>query len=372
MLTQEETYFITKILNLIDNKNQNLNINNNISFATLLENYVHFDFTEDDAKKHWENILKRHEEMEKKLNESINIHVAIADYFTNPSRKILDNPMLIEIHVFKETEQAAMIDGLTGLFNRRYMDIVLKKEFNRCTRYKKRMSICILDIDNFKMINDIYGHQFGDKVLQNLAKELKVVLREEDIACRYGGEEFLLILPETNGQGAKILSERIRTNLAKIDLFKEKNITFSCGVATIPSSAYDVQSLIHSADKALYEAKFSGKNMTIIAPEERRRYDRFPQTWNINIYQEDPSNFIKNIVTKDVSFGGIQFEASTIFTVDTILYFHFTSPEHKNKIIEVKGRITWAKSIKENSYAYGVSFINMPNSLREAFGFIKN
>lgn len=269
-MTKDEQNLLSKIYELIGTNKINTFEAvppTSISFSALLENYVHFDFTEKEAIQHWKNILKRFEELKSKIADEANVHMAIVDYFTN-AKHILDQPMLVEVHVFRQTEQAAMIDGLTNLFNRRYMDIILKKEFYRCKRYNKKLTLCIMDIDNFKKVNDTYGHQFGDLVLKTLADCIKKCLREEDVACRYGGEEFLLILPETDAAGAYTLCERIRTVLKSVSPFKEKSITFSAGTASFPETSDDFQTLVRLADKALYEAKFTGKNKTVKAKLE--------------------------------------------------------------------------------------------------------
>lgn len=370
MNSQKSNKLMGQVLALINEytdsniKDQN---SSDATFASLLENFVHFDFSESSAEKHWEHILYRYEELQKKLGDDANAHLAIVDYFTNYSKQILNQPMLVEVHVFKQAEEAAMIDGLTGIFNRRYMELFLKKEYNRCKRYNKKLAICIIDIDNFKNINDTYGHQFGDLVLKTLAKALKNVLREEDIACRYGGEEFLIILPETDTEGSYVLTERIRDSIKNISPFKEKSITFSAGVASFPACAGDTQTLIRCADRALYEAKFTGKNKTIKSVEERRKFDRFAQTWKLDMFQSNPRNIIKGLVTKDVSYGGIQFECEVNYPVDTELYLHFTSPENNNQIIEAKGRITWATRINDNLFNYGLAFLNLPDVLQKAF-----
>lgn len=360
---------MAKVLSLISSTQNEQNVisqTKQISFAAILENFVHFDFTEDEAEKHWKNIIEKYEALQQKLGNEANLHLAIVDYFTNSSQ-IISQPMLIEVHVFKQTEQLAMLDGLTGIFNRRYMDIILKKEANRCLRYDKKLSICILDIDNFKHFNDTYGHQFGDTVLISLADKLQSALREEDIACRYGGEEFMLILPETDSSGAFILIERIRNNLKKIPLFNEKKITFSCGIATLPTASTEIEELIRASDKALYEAKFTGKNKTIIAPPERRKFDRFPQSWKLDIYKDNSFDLISGITTKNVSLGGIQFECNVLYPIDTQLFLRFTNPNDNDKIIEARSKITWVKRINENLCTYGVSFINLPDILKTAF-----
>lgn len=239
---------------------KNLNEEKNLRpFSELLEAFVHMDFSEEEAKEHWEGIIFNAEDISKKLNRKIGIHLAIVDYFTN-MKKIFESPMLVEVHVFKQTEKMAMMDALTGLFNRRYMNITLNKEVARCHRYGKIFSVIMFDVDDFKKANDEKGHLFGDRVLQEVATILKNTVRNEDIVCRYGGEEFLVVLPETDFEGAFKMGCRIREEIAGFPFMKKNTITVSGGVATFPAMGNTEELLLGVADKSLYQAKSNGKN----------------------------------------------------------------------------------------------------------------
>ncbi len=160
-------------------------------------------------------------------------------------------------------------DPLTGLYNRQVMEQGLNDEIQRSTRYKHSMSIFVLDIDHFKVVNDTYGHQIGDKVLCNLAKILESSIRNMDYAARYGGEEFVVILPETHLSKARELAERLREQIAEFPFSiaddKNINLTISIGVATFPEHAKTLQKLLEAADSAMYVAKKAGRNQVIIA-----------------------------------------------------------------------------------------------------------
>ncbi|MCP3869655.1 MAG: GGDEF domain-containing protein, partial [Gammaproteobacteria bacterium] len=118
----------------------------------------------------------------------------------------------------------------------------------------------MIDLDDFKKINDTRGHLFGDDVLKRLATILASISREEDVPCRYGGEEFIVVLPETNASGALRFAERLRSEMRGDVFFRENKISYSGGVASYPTNGATVESLLNNADKALYEAKFSGKD----------------------------------------------------------------------------------------------------------------
>jgi two-component system cell cycle response regulator len=323
-------------------------------YSTLLELLVHLEFSEEEAIHHWIRIIQNGAEIREKLGRNIGIHVATVDYFTNVN-SLLSAPMLIEIHVFKQTEQLAMIDGLTGAFNRRYMDIVLKKEFNRCERYQKSLSICMLDIDNFKRLNDSRGHSFGDLVLKELSAMLKDMVREEDFVCRYGGEEFLIILPETEENGAGNFASRLMREEKTRPFFVENGITFSGGTATYPGAARDIDGLVQAADRALYKAKNTGKDQITNAEAERRKFGRYSHSWSLNVHNDTSATPITGLLTQNISRGGIQFKCHVQYTLETPLNLVFSNKDSNIPEIEAKGRITWIRKTPKG-FIYGVSF----------------
>lgn len=327
------------------------------AFSRLLENFVKLDLSEEEAVYHWRKILENFRTFELQTGRKINIYTAIVDYFTSKN-SLLDSPLLVEISVFRKNEQMAMIDALTGIFNRRYMETMLKKEFTRCERYGKEFSVCIIDIDNFKAINDTRGHLFGDLVLKELASLLKSSIREEDIACRYGGEEFLIIIPETNSEGALILGNRIRQCLKETPFFTENGISFSGGTANYPENARDTMALVRAADMALYQAKDSGKDQIVAASPERRKFDRFEQIWTFDVFDGDRDIRSEN-KTQNVSLGGIQFESTEKFPLHGNLNMVFTTDDARTEGITAKGHVTWIRKSR-GKYRYGVRFDDAP------------
>ncbi|MDO8206467.1 MAG: diguanylate cyclase [Gallionella sp.] len=165
-----------------------------------------------------------------------------------------------------ELQRLSMTDGLTGIANRRMFDISLAREWRRCLRLKKPMSVVMLDVDNFKKYNDRYGHQDGDDCLRAVAQEvLRSAPRAGDLVARYGGEEFVMILGETDEDGAQWVAERIRQHVAGLSLpHKDSSyghVTVSCGVSSVlPGQDLSVEMLVKSADNALYLSKNQGRN----------------------------------------------------------------------------------------------------------------
>lgn len=160
---------------------------------------------------------------------------------------------------------ASLHDHLTNLLNRSSLDANIQREIKRCKRDKSPLSIIILDIDNFKKINDIHGHIAGDQVLMQLASIILKTMRETDYAFRIGGEEFLLLLNNTSLNDGKKLAERLRKEVeSSVVNFEDKTITFTVSLGLSNFKVTDTQqSLIAKADKAMYTAKMSGKNQVI-------------------------------------------------------------------------------------------------------------
>ncbi len=169
----------------------------------------------------------------------------------------------------KELKFLASTDPMTELYNRRYFSTISKHILDLAKRDATPTSIIMLDIDNFKKVNDTYGHKVGDDVIISLAKLLQKFTRKSDIACRFGGEEFVILLPETAINGASVIAEKIReaTEHSTVNSMENNTLTFtiSLGIAQIdPEEESDIEASIHRADTALYAAKRGGKNRVYI------------------------------------------------------------------------------------------------------------
>ena len=161
--------------------------------------------------------------------------------------------------------ELAVTDDLTGLHNRRFFDDHLEIEFALALRHKFPLSILLFDIDDFKAINDNFGHEEGDNILRQVAKALGRGARTSDIVARYGGEEFAVVLSNTTAESALALAERIRS-MVQSAFSRQLPVTVSVGVSSISSFTPDFTSLVRAADDALYQAKATGKNRVVIAP----------------------------------------------------------------------------------------------------------
>jgi diguanylate cyclase (GGDEF)-like protein len=171
----------------------------------------------------------------------------------------------------RELHEISITDSLTGLYNRKHIMEVLTKEVARAERYQRPLALLMIDVDHFKRYNDTCGHLAGDEVLRNIATIFRRCTRESDCVGRYGGEEFLIILPETVGDEAGRIAERIRSHLAEEDFPagpQKLKITISGGIASFPRNGRSPESLLKSADAALYEAKNRGRNRVVPAVDE--------------------------------------------------------------------------------------------------------
>lgn len=162
---------------------------------------------------------------------------------------------------FERVRQMAYVDGLTGMFNRRYFEMRILEELERGQRYRHPLSIIMVDIDNFKKLNDEFGHLLGDEVLRQVGSLFPQQLRKGDVACRYGGEEFVIIAPETSGDQALAIAEKLRRVTEAFPFAGvPRPVTISAGIADYPTAGATRDALVRAADAALYTAKQGGRN----------------------------------------------------------------------------------------------------------------
>jgi diguanylate cyclase (GGDEF)-like protein len=206
------------------------------------------------------------------MDEARGFRLGAVDYITKPFHPPIVKARVkahMELKVKSDMlEKLASIDGLTNLYNRRRLDEILSVEWSRCQRSKAPLSLVMIDIDFFKLFNDTYGHALGDHCLKEVAWTLKDTLRRPgDIIARYGGEEFAVLLPATNDEGAAIMANKMREEVAALKIPHSASeisnfITVSMGVATVPSDSGKTSSedLLKAADRALYQSKKNGRN----------------------------------------------------------------------------------------------------------------
>ncbi len=191
----------------------------------------------------------------------------VARCLTQIKRKRYNDRLRMSV---RQTIELAVTDGLTGLNNRRYLDGHLKTLFNRALVRDRALSVCITDIDRFKQVNDTYGHDAGDDILKEFAARIRSTVRGADLACRYGGEEFVVVMPDTDAVAAGVIAERLRGLIEGQPFIVRSagvsiSITASLGIASNEAGAQTPEELMKQADKALYEAKNGGRNRVVAA-----------------------------------------------------------------------------------------------------------
>lgn len=208
------------------------------------------------------------------------IHLASCkpSFFDDKSSFIINSylgymaPAISSIRLINAHRKLAVKDPLTGLYNRRFLEETLERNIAIACRYGQPLSILMIDVDHFKRFNDLYGHSHGDKVLQTIAKILMDNARETDAATRYGGEEFTIVLPNTDKDGAAIVAERIRKDVEENAVTtiegNMESVTISLGVATCPDDTVEMDRLLKFADGVLYQSKAAGRNRVTLASHE--------------------------------------------------------------------------------------------------------
>jgi len=175
--------------------------------------------------------------------------------------------------IFEKTKQLTFTDDLTALYNARFMALYLERELKRCRRTRSSLSLLFMDLDGFKAINDTHGHLAGSRTLVEVGAVLEKTVRDADVLIRYGGDEFVILFPETPLSGGLIIAERLRQVIGATRFLESQQmdarVSASIGLAAYPESADDVRGLIASADRAMYEAKALGKNRVVTAPPSR-------------------------------------------------------------------------------------------------------
>ncbi len=340
----------------------------------LLNVFTQLDFTRDEAKGIWEGILKHRKEMSDSFKRQVNLLTAICDYFLT-IKKSFHYPKVVELKVFEEANHFSKCDSLTGLYNRGYFEDSLNGEISRARRYDTEFSILLLDLDDFKRINDSMGHLAGDFVLKKVSNLIKGEKREEDVVARYGGEELVIILPETNKINTIVKAERIRKKIQDMPLVfdgKETQITVSGGVATFPQDALEANALIGCADQALYRAKAEGKNRICLFSTDKRQFVRVDFAGEVKVqplgkWVGQSQMFGKG---KDISLSGLLFESKNPVEIGTKLQLEIPVPNLDNPIILV-GTVVRVE-VFSNHYDIGVSFVQLQGAdRRELSSFLK-
>jgi diguanylate cyclase (GGDEF)-like protein len=234
----------------------------------FFRNIAQIDLTESQSNEYWARILLRRRELEESLGKRLSLKTAMVDVLA--STNFLRVPIMMEYEDFKKLQINAATDALTGLYNRRLFDEYCEKELNRAKRYGHQLAVVILDLHQLKEVNDHYGHLQGDQVLQLAAATLRRTLRASDFAFRIGGDEFAVLLPQTDPEQATTLCRRVRSQYeTEVSPLKfDVAVTLDFGIAVFPQDGEQKGALLRLADQRLYQLKHAGRAPSHVIPIE--------------------------------------------------------------------------------------------------------
>ena len=352
---------------LISELNRITENNGDEAYQVLFSVITHLDLSPDQAVDYWKQIVTHRNNMSEALGRGVNLRTAICDYFCTIN-KSMTNPIIIEIRVLEDALYSLRFDSLTGLYSRRTFDEVFVREVERANRYGKELSVLFFDLDDFKQVNDTFGHLAGDDALEHVARIVMSEIRTIDIASRYGGEEIVVVLPETGKAAAFVVGERIREKVEEMKLtYNDKiiNLTISGGIATLPLDATDTKALIANADIAVYKAKEEGKNNIVIYSENRRRFIRVDFITDIHVRELDSQEEIDvlGIKSTDLSTGGILFKSSHSIDMGTQVQLQIPTGMAGDPLLIV-GTVVRVEKFGSNQFDIGISFIKVDGSVR--------
>jgi diguanylate cyclase (GGDEF)-like protein len=324
---------------------------------SIFQTLASIDIPRDTAVQYWEKILARRDMLKATLDRDISLMTAMCDFLSSET-SLLGNPRLVDVSTFERVIRESMFDGLTGLFNRLYFDEVFGHQISQAKRYNTDLSVLFLDVDNFKEINDSLGHIVGDIALKKIGNIIRNSKRDSDIAARFGGEEFVLLMPHTESINAFILADRIRQEVEREEFTahgKPFRLTISGGLASFPMNATDPAELLHLADSATYLAKGSGKNTICLYKKDKRRYLRVKLTQPVLVKELGFANSQTfEGTSRDICIGGILFENETPLPIGAHVQVSIAFKD--NSPLLLIGTIVRVESFNGGNYEIGMTF----------------
>jgi diguanylate cyclase (GGDEF)-like protein len=331
---------------------------------------THLEFEEADAVRHWNEFKDYHTRFEKDLGYPIDTRITTLSYFINENKQ-LTNPKIIEMKVFQSTQDKVILDDLTSLYNYRHFRQRIVAEMQGAVDREEMLSLIIIDIDNFKHINDDYGHLAGDGILRQIAMLMKSEISNRGETFRYGGEEFAVIVPRAGKQEVYDIANKLCEKIAEHVFINENSVsrheipvTASLGIAVYPQDCDNSDVLIENADKALYNAKGSGKNIVCLYSENQRRTKRL----NLSVQGELTSfkSSSVSIRTLNVSKGGIRFFCEKELTRDSVVELKLDLASNKKDAVTALCRII-SRDPDANAFVYGAEVVQINKRDRVRF-----
>jgi len=330
--------------------------------AELIFLATHLRFSTEEALAHWRGVLAHRGAWQERLCEPVDLRAAMLSYFVRVNPR-LENPKIVELAVFDRTVSSSYRDGLTGLYNYRFLDDYLTRELGRSERRGTPLSLVMADVDDFKRFNDTRGHEHANRALAEIGRTIAVCLRGADVPVRFGGEEFALVLPDTGKIGARNVAERVRRAVA------EHTLTVSVGVATFPGDASDRRQLLRCADQALYAAKRAGKNRVVLYADGTRSFRR-RETAIAAICSSLREPALPVTVVR-LSEGGMLLRSERGLAVGTLVEVRLRLPGASREIA-ASGRVVASVAIAAETYESGINIVDLPGADRRLLtGFLR-
>jgi diguanylate cyclase (GGDEF)-like protein len=324
-------------------------------YAELLYLLCHLRFEPDEAKGHWQGVAEHHRRMAETMQSNVDLRVALMSYFLD-TQALLESPTVIELRLLENARNFAFRDSLTGLYNYRFFREFLPREIWRADQYNTPLSLVVADVDDFKVFNDRFGHEEGNVALSRIAVLLEESLRKVDIAVRYGGEEFVLILPATSKTGAQVVAERAREAVAGEEMHRGEKVSLSMGVATYPADGGCEADLLRHADRAMYLAKAKGKNQVELYGHDRRSFARVRTAINGKFRHMSPQ--AHPLETLDVSGGGLRFTSDRSMPLGSLVDVDLLISE-KAEGIRLAGRVVDSKESGPGEFEVAIRVVEI-------------
>lgn len=328
-------------------------------YADIVWNLTNLRYSPDQAKEHWLEVLNHKERVRGALGRDFGLRVAALDYFVNILGE-LASPRVIDPDVLAGLYKEAMFDPLTGLGNRRLYKERLAAEINRAKRYRTPFVVAIFDVDDFKSVNDRLGHAGGDRVLQRIAKSFSRSIRKSDVAARWGGEEFVILMPETHKRGGSVLAERLRIEVES-SLHSDR-ATVSGGIAAYPVDGENESALFSFADRALYRAKSEGKNRVCVSPLERRAFPRLDESLVVRITPLAQDQEPLEARTSNIGVGGIAFRHDQPLWITSHVKGEI---DIRGQIAPFIGRVVYVEETGKREFEVGLQFTEIDSKPRD-------
>ena len=329
-------------------------------FAELIHLLTHLRLAPQVAEDLWRRSAEHRRTMEARLGAEVDPRVALVSYLVDVT-PMLDNPKVVEMAMFDQTRERAYRDALTGLRNYRFFAECLTQEIAAAEQNDAPVSLILIDLDNFKALNDRHGHETGNNALASVARALTASVRPSDVLARFGGEEFAVVLPATPKEGAMLVADKVRRAVEACSFPSEvgaalNGLTISVGVATAPADAGSSEDLVRCADAALYAAKSSGKNRSRAYGNSLRSFHRFPValqgTFAVGVTDRRP------LTTVNVSPRGMLIRTDEKLSVGAVIDARLVLPTSCNEV-RVLGCVVSSSAEGEGSYETAIRLVEI-------------